>query len=190
MDFPSLFIISFLIRSSINIGHPSCFSITFKTCASSIVFPVSSEALCYVNTICFQSLRKYAILILLCILHRFQSLFKSFPWSPLQISFWNEFFFLTVNLLSSELNSYYLLLRQVFPLLFTTSRNCCAEIFVAPSFSIVVYCCAEFLIAPNFLPLICLPHKVSCFYLFLRIVQRLLFLFAAQRGYYNLLLRA
>jgi hypothetical protein len=151
MDFPSRFIISFLIHSSINIGHPSCFSITFKTCASFIAFPVSSESLCYVNTVCSQLLRKFATLFLLCILHFFKSLFKRFPWSPLQISFWNEFVFHTVNLLSSELNSYYLLLCQVFRCCFY-----CAEVFR----------CAEFL-RQSFPLLFLLPNVFEvfrCFY--------------------------
>jgi hypothetical protein len=126
MDFPSLFIISFLIHSSINIGHPSCFSITFKTCASFIAFPVSSEALFYINIVCSQLLHKFATMFLLRFLHCFKSLFKSFPWNPLQISFWNKFVFHTVILLSYEINFYYLLLHQVF-------RHCLS---LAPRFSL------------------------------------------------------
>jgi hypothetical protein len=125
-------------------------------------FPVSSEALCYVNTVCCQSLRKSAILILLHILHCFQSLFKRFPWSPLQISFWNEFVFHTVNLLSSELNSYYLLLRQVFRCCLSrrdfhcvSCFTCCAKVFHCCLLLHRVFRCAKvfpllFTVAPSF----------------------------------------
>jgi hypothetical protein len=140
----------------------------------------------------FQSLRKSAILILLCILHHFQSLFKSFPWSPLQISFWNELFFLTVNLLSSELNSYYLLLRQVF-VMRQVFRNFPSFFTVAPSFFIaflllrqVFHCTKIFhcflLLRPSFhsgefSATDLFVAQSFCCYLFLCIVQRLLFLF-------------
>jgi hypothetical protein len=186
MDFLSLFITSFLIHSSINVGHLSFFSITFKICASSITFPISSEALCYETIVCCQSLRKYVTLFLMHILHYFQSLFKRFSWSLLQFSFWNKFVFHTINLLYFELNSYYLLLRPVFHCFLLLCRvfvvvYCCIEFSTASKFSVVVYYCAEFSTAPNFMPLIYLLRRVSCCYLFLRTVQKSLFSFVAQR---------
>jgi hypothetical protein len=76
MDLSSSSMISFLIRSSINIGHPSCFSMTFIICVSPIVIPVRSGALRYVKFICCQSYCKSVDLISLCLLHCFQSLLK------------------------------------------------------------------------------------------------------------------
>jgi hypothetical protein len=78
------------------------------------------------------------------------------------MSFWNEFFFLIVIFLSSELNSYYLMLHQDFHYAKFSIFVCfCAEFSIASKFFIAFYCCVEFLIALNFLPLICFPHKVS-----------------------------
>jgi hypothetical protein len=76
MDLSSSSMISFLICSSINIGHPSCFSITFRICALSIVFSASSGALRYVKVVFHWSYCKSVDLILLCLLHCFQSLLK------------------------------------------------------------------------------------------------------------------
>jgi hypothetical protein len=101
MDSLSFSMISLCICSSINIGHPSCLSLTFRVCASSVVFSASFGALCYVKFICCQSLCKSVVLILLHLLHCFQPLLKVF-WSSLQTSFLDELFLLTVILLPSE----------------------------------------------------------------------------------------
>jgi hypothetical protein len=189
MDFPSLFIILFLIHSSINIGHLSCFSITFNTCESFIAFLVSSETLCYVNIVCFQSIHKSATLFLLCILHFFKSFFKIFPWNPLQICFWNEFFSHTINLFSSELNSYYLLLRQVFRHCLSLRQDFCyAEVFrcrlflhqsfpflftVAPSFHCADFSATDLFVAQSFLLLPFPVHREKVTIL-IHCVERLL----------------
>ena len=101
MDLLSFSMISFCICSSINTSHPSCISFNFRVCASSVVFSASSGALHCVNFICFQSLRKSVVLILLCLLCRVQPLLKVF-WSSLQTSFLDKWFLHTVSLLPSE----------------------------------------------------------------------------------------
>jgi hypothetical protein len=101
MDLLSFSMISFCICSSINTSHPSCISFNFRVCASSVVFSASSGALHCVNFICFQSLRKSVVLILLHLLRRVQPLLKVF-WSSLQTSFLDKWFLHTVSLLPSE----------------------------------------------------------------------------------------
>jgi hypothetical protein len=172
MDILSFFIILFLIHSSINIGHLLFFSITFKNCASSIASPISSETLYYANIVCCQSLRKFATLFLLCILHFFQSLFKILSWSPLQISFWNEFVFHIINFLSFELTlavflfvvapSFSLLfVVAIFPLLFVGALSFSLLFLLRRVF---YYCCVESPTADLFVvqSFLLLPIPVHC----------------------------
>jgi len=152
-------------------------------------FLLSSKSLFYVNIVCFHSIRKYTILIMLCILHCFQSLVKSFPWSPLQINFWNEFFFSHSH--SSFFRSKFLLstLAHIFSLLFVVAsifplrRSFWLLFTIAPIFWLCWIFLVLFIAAPNFLPLICLLRKVSCCYLFLHTVQKLVFLFIVHKGF-------
>jgi hypothetical protein len=205
MDIPLVFIISFLIHSSINIDHLSCFSINFKTCSSSISFPISFKSLCYTNIVFFQSLHKLATLFLMCILHCFQYVFKSFSWSPLQISFCNKFVFHTTNLLYFDLNSYYLLLHQVFHCCLSLCQvfvvvYLCVEVFHCCLLLHRVFYCVEFpvvdlLAAQSFLLLHFPAHceKVTILIRCAKVIalvcfQRLLFPFSLRIGYYNLLL--
>jgi len=78
MDLSSSSMISFLIYSSINIGHPPCFSITFRICVLSIVFSASSRALFCVKIVFHWSYCKSVDFILLHPLHHFHSLLKGF----------------------------------------------------------------------------------------------------------------
>jgi hypothetical protein len=104
MDLSSSSMISFLICSSINTGHPACLSFTFRICASSIVFSASSGALRYVKVVCHWSYCKSIDSILLRLLHCFQSFLKVFG-ARCKLAFCDELFLLAVNLFSFGISS-------------------------------------------------------------------------------------
>jgi hypothetical protein len=156
MDLSSSTMIPFLTHSSINTGHPACFSFTFHICALSVVFSASPIALhcgkvdchhsycesvhssCRVSFIvfshCLNHVRVHCQLVCWAIFLLTVSL-SSLEFLPVALSF-----FLHLNYLSQDKSPNTFLPRRIFPsrfptmtrlsLLFsTTSISYCAEIF-------------------------------------------------------------
>jgi hypothetical protein len=130
MDLSFSSIIPFLIRSSINTGHPACFSFTFRICVLSMIFSASSGAIHCVKADCHWSYCKSVNLISSCHLHCFQSLLKVFG-GHCRLAFWMNYFFLQ-STFSFGISSYradfltvpkFPIPRRKFPLYFATAPS-------------------------------------------------------------------